>query len=291
MATSPLTRTAACLAFLIVWPLSLYLKSQNSGTRTDVQAPTLEAFFNGVLQNPSSLPEFEKLHRLTVNIGNIRSQEIVQGLPSVFAALEYQDERVKAYACAALFAIAQRPDGAKLLRSHIDEIGRDLLDSPYESIRAGEVTVLTSLKPVPPPEVVPILLTLLKRHDASTQAQGSGIIFELLHIAPENQEVIAAIQEFTSRPLNTKSRIDVLNALGNPSVKDAQLIESVATCLDDPDAGVRLTAIQALTRIGIRALRLAEADLIRLTVDPKQPTDVQSSAKQALQQLRSSKIR
>jgi HEAT repeat protein len=111
----------------------------------------------------------------------------------------------------------------------------------------------------------------------------------LVRIAPENPKVAAAIQEFLSRPLDTKNRIDVLNALGNPAVKDAQLIASVIASLDDPDSGVRSTAIQVLTRIGKFALQQAEPALSRLAADPKQPAEIQDYAKQALRQLHSTR--
>jgi hypothetical protein len=58
--------------------------------------------------------------------------------------------------------------------------------------------------------------TVLKRTDVDVQAQEPGIIFELVHIAPENAEVIAAVREFLSRPLDTKSKVNVLNGLGRP---------------------------------------------------------------------------
>jgi len=139
----------------------------------------------------------------------------------------------------------------------------------------------------PPPEVLPIFLTFLKRTDNDAQAQGSGVIFQLVQIAPENPEVIAAVREFLSRPLDNKSRIDALNALGNPSVKDAQVIAMVTSSLDDSDPGVRSTAIQALGRMGSQALRQAESALEQLAADPKQPAEVTAKAKEALQQLHS----
>lgn len=143
-----------------------------------------------------------------------------------------------------------------------------------------------ALKPMPPPEVVPIFLTFLKRTDPDAQAQGAGIIFELVHIAPENLEVLAAIQEFLSRPsLDSKGKIDTLNALGTSRVKDAHIISMMITSLDDSDQGVRFTAAQALAGIGQSALQQAEPALQRLANDPKQPADVRAAAKEALQRL------
>ncbi len=95
----------------------------------------------------------------------------------------------------------------------------------------------------------------------------------------------AAVREFLSRSLDSESRIDVLNALGNPRVKDARIITMMITSLDDSDQGVRFTAAQALAGMGQSALQQAEPALQRLANDPKQPANVRDAAKQALLRL------
>ena len=252
------------------------------------QTPTVQEFYQALVDHydPSSPPTLENLIRVTDQIAGARPEEITRALPAIFAAMAHQDEAVKHNALTGLFEIARRPDGAGLLKSRVDTIGRDFLASPNPDTRGGEMIILGMLQP-PPPEVLPIFLTFLKRTDNDAQAQGSGVIFQLVQIAPENPEVIAAVREFLSRPLDNKSRIDALNALGNPSVKDAQVIAMVTSSLDDSDPGVRSTAIQALGRMGSQALRQAESALEQLAADPKQPAEVTAKAKEALQQLHS----
>jgi HEAT repeat protein len=249
------------------------------------QTPSLEGFFRTLVDHPSPPPAYENLRQVTGRIEGLRPEEITKALPAIFAALAYQDETVSAYASSALYSISLRPDSAALLKSHIDAIGHSLSTSSRPETRAGEIIVLGTLKPTPPPEVVPIFLAFLKRTDTDAQAQGSGIIFELLQIAPDNPEVIAAVQEFLSRSLDSKSRIDALNAVGNPSVKDARILAMVTASLDDPDPGIRSTAIQALGRMGPQALQQAEPTLHRLAADKTQPADVVAAAKEALQRL------
>ncbi len=272
-----------CFLFVIAAVL-VYVRAQ-----THAQTPPLQTFFQALVDHydPSSLPKLEDVMKVTNQIPGARPEEITRALPAIFAALAHQDETVKAYASTGLFEIARRPDSAELLRSHVDVIGQDLLTSPKPETRAGEMIILGMLQPTPPPEVLPIFMTFLKRTDADARAQGSAIIFELVHIAPENPEVIAAIREFLSRPLDTKSKVDVLNALGDPRVKDARIIAMVIASLDDPDQGVRSTAIQALMRMNQGALRQAEPALQRLAHDPKQPAEVIAAAKEALQRLHS----
>jgi hypothetical protein len=250
------------------------------------QTPTVQEFYQTLVDHydPSSPPPLATVERVTNQIAGARPDEVTKMLPAVFAALAHQGETVKHYALTALYMIALRPDGAALLRSHINAIG-NILTSPIPETRAGAILVLGTLKPVPPAEVVHVFLTFLKRTDADVQAQGPGVIFELVHIAPENPEVIAAVRDFLSRPLDNKSRREALVALGKPTVKDAQIIAMMIASLDDPDMGVRITAAQALSGMGQQALQQAEPALQRLANDPIQPADVRAAAKDALLKL------
>src|SRR5438270_7806377 len=152
---------------------------QNLQRSARAQTPSsLKAFFETVLRNPSTLPKFEDLHALAEAIPNMRSEDIKTALPTIFEALAYQDEHVKAYACAALFAIAGRQDGAKLLENRIEAIGHDLLSTRFAHIQGGEVIILGRLKP-PPPEAAHFLLAFVSQRDRDPNAQG-GAIFELL---------------------------------------------------------------------------------------------------------------
>jgi HEAT repeats len=245
--------------------------------------PTLDAFFQEVLGGPSTLPKFDDLHRVTLRIAGMRPEDIKRALPAVFAALARQDEQVKAYACAALFAIADRPDGAELLKDRIGAIGQDLLLTKDANIQAGEIAILGSVKPSPSPEVVAMLLDFLKRPDV--QAQAAGAIFELIHVAPDDPRVIAEIQDYMSGPVDSRSKINVLNALGNRRVKDARLVSIVTSLFDDSDQNVRLTAIHAVGRMGRQVLEYAEPTLRRLANDPNQPVEIREGAKSALHTL------
>lgn len=271
-------RAAASLVFLA---LCASVASVSGFGQNNVPS-SLRQFFEAMLKNPSALPKFEELNEVTARIADTRAEDIERALPLVLTALSNQDEHVKSYACGALFAIARRPDGAVLLREHIKEIGDDLLNSQFQNIQAGELTILGTLRP-PPPEVASILLRFLKtKHNANVQA---GAIFELLHIAPDSPEVTGSVREFLSRPIGNDIKVAVLNALGDPKVRDARLIGDVVAALQDSDDNVRSTAIQALTRIGKPALERAEPALRHLAADPNQSEQVARDAKSALQRL------
>jgi HEAT repeat protein len=253
----------------------------------DAQTPTIQSFYQALVDHydPSSLPSFDYLQRVIGQIAGARPDEITKALPAIFAAVVHQDVIVSAYADSALYAIALRPDSAALLKTHIDALGHHLLASQNPDGQNAEIVILGTLQPKPPPEVVPIFLTFLKRTDGNANAQGSGVIFELVQFAPDDPEVISATKEFLSRPLDTNTRINVLNALGNRSVKDPHIVAVVIASLDDPDPAVRDTAIQVLTRMEPHALQQAEPALQRLANDKNQPANVVVDAKMALQRL------
>lgn len=248
------------------------------------QTSPLQEFYQSLLRNPSSAPPYENLRKVTGQIEKLRPEEIINALPAIFAAQANQDNTVSGYADSALFSIALRPDSAELLRDYVDAIGHELT-SPAPERRAAAMVILGTLKPVPPPGVVPIFLAFLKRTDADAQAQGSSAIFELVHIAPENPEVIAALRDFLSRPLDSKSKREALVAVGKPTVKDAKILAMMIASLDDADMGVRITAAQALSGMGQQALQQAEPTLQRLANDQNQPADMRAAAKDALQKL------
>jgi len=266
----------ACLLFIAITAIWIYC------TRTHISP--LQRFYIDLVHHydPSKLPKLEDVSKVLNQVPDARPGEITNALPAIMAAFAHRDDTVKAYACTALFAIGRRPDSAKLLNQYTDVLIQDVSDTSNPNIRAGEIVILGGLRPVPPPQVVPSFLAFLKRTDIGVQAQGSGVIFELVQIAPDDPEVITAIREFLSRPLDSTTRIGALNAVGNPKVKDAGLVAMVVASLDDADQGVRFTGIEVLGRMGRNALLRGEPELQRLANDPKQPTNVSNAAKEAL---------
>ncbi len=261
-----------------------YLQAQSAPNAQP--APSVREFFQALVEHysPSSLPKYEDVLRVVDQIAGAHPEDISNALPAIFTALAHPDDNVKIDAAFALTAIGRRPDSAKLLRNYIGAIS-DLFNLSDPRLQATPTLIFPGLRPAPPPEVLPLLVTFLKRTDRDPKTQAAAI-FALVRIAPEKPEVAAAIQEFLSRPLDSSSRIDVLNALGNPRMRDVGIIRMVINSIDDPDQGVRFTAIQALTRMGQHALLQAEPALRQVAEDPKQPAEVKAAATEALQKIR-----
>jgi hypothetical protein len=231
---------------------------------------------------PGSLPKFDELMRVEEQIAGLQSEDVTRSLPVVFTALGHRDLDVRVYASSALFAISLRPDSAALLKDRLGPIG-DLLSESDPRLQGIATMIILNLKPAPP-EAVTLLLNYLKRIDSDQDAQGSAI-FTLVRIAPEKPEVVAAILQFLSRPLEKRSRIGALNALGYPGVRDARVISMVIAETDDPDQGIKLTAIQSISRMGKDAVRQARPVLQRLAEAPQETPEVQAAAKEALRQI------
>lgn len=249
---------------------------------------------------------------------NFRPPPVAEILPSVSAFLKREDRDPRAQADAALYlvnhaldhpeAIAaiqsfmSRPMDAQARIGALNALGnprvRDSrlidsviasLDDPDLAVRLTAVQTLIRVGPHALQRAGPTLqrqvsdmLALLRQRDADLGTQ-VHTIYLLLQYAPDNAEVLAAIREFLSRPLDSDPRRSALQNLGNPRLKDPSLIRLVISSLDDPDSSVRLSAINALTRIGRHALLPARRALERLARDPKQPAEVKNAVERALQ--------
>lgn len=246
----------------------------------------VQEFFEQLVRDPSLFPRHEDLSRITTGIGGARSQEIQSALPAIFLALGHENEKVRLYAAAALFAISLRPDSAQLLEEHVREIGR-LFDSPDIRMQRTACSVLGQLRPAPPAGVLPMFLGYIRQTDAQARAQPAAIWF-VIRYAPDDQSVISVVTQFLSRRLDRQTRIDTLNAVGTPQVRDVRFIEAIARSLSDPAEPVRKTTVQTLRRIGRHALGQAKPILQQLARSDSS-VEVRAAAMDALNAIANAK--
>ncbi len=232
--------------------------------------------------DPSSASAQSGLRRIAEKIRNSSSDDVAAAIPLMIGALR-GSENPRLCTLVVLFDVSLRPDSAQLLSSYIGPIG-NLLNSPDERFQTTPPIIFLNLKPQPPPEVVPPLLTYLTRTDLDPKAQTSAL-FALAKIAGDNPEVISGIRGFLARPLAKGVRIDALNALGDSRVHDPDVVAMVTASLDDADQGVRFTAAQTLRNMGEDAVRQAEPALQKVIERADEAPEVKDAARAALKSI------
>lgn len=251
----------------------------------DAQAPSLslQEFFRGLVDHydASAPPGVDDVPKVAERISGARPRDVSEALPAILTALGHPDRNVRIHAIDALFAISQRQDSAVLIKPHLDAI-LSLLSSPDQSFVRGGFMILEGLRPVPPPEIVPPIVAYLRRTDPGLAPSQTSAVFLLLQDAPENPEVIAAIEEFSKRPIDEAARIATLDAICIQPRKSGRLAAIVIASLRDSSPNVRQRAIYDVRRLGQAALTNAVPDLQRIAVDPNESDEIKAAAQKAL---------
>lgn len=120
--------------------------------------------------------------------------------------------RAKAASLATFSSVSRRSDSGMLLKDRITEMST-MFDSPNPRLQAIPPLIFSNMKRLPS-EGLLALVSFLRRTDRDQDAQGATI-FALVRLAPDRPEVMAAIQEFLSRPLDSNSRVEGAERAGN----------------------------------------------------------------------------
>jgi hypothetical protein len=271
--------TAGVLAIVFVLTLC---NSHAQTTPAAQQQETLAQFFERTIKSSQSTPTDEKtLDRVERRAAGASAEEISDALPLIIAAVQSDDEMAVRCAGISLIAISVRQDSGALLRPYVSELAR-LFDSPKDYLRRSSLLMLATLKPVPPPEAVVVLLSFVKRTDADTQFQ-AATISGLLANKPYNEAVLQTAEQFMSRPLESTTRVVVLNGVRHSLVKDVRIERIVLRDLSDPNPGVQRAAIGALDRMGPEALTSAQPALAILA--KSEDKDLAAAARAALARI------
>jgi HEAT repeat protein len=250
------------------------------------QSPvSIQDFFRGLVEHHKrgAPAKDEDLLAVADGVPAATPKDISDALPWIQSALSDRDHTVQAYAAFILMTVARRQDGVDLLRPYLRSIS-NLLNSPNDRLQGMAVNILASLRPEPPPQVLPVLLEFVKQTDRDPNAQVVALSLAL-RMAPEQFEVITAVDILWSRPVSSQVRESVLNAIANSRTKDAHLVELVITALSDSAEEVRFTAAQALWRMGKDAILRARPVLQDLLQRPDESAQVKTAAAQALRVL------
>ena len=248
-------------------------------------APSPEQFFRTLAQysNSAPMPSHDEVLRAVDQIPGLGASEARTAVVQVMAALANSNDQVKKYAALALTVVGDRQDGQELLGPHVNRIA-GLLNEGNDRLQVGGVYILAMLERSRSSEIIPLLVKFIRRPDRDLHAEASALGLLARH-ARENNEAAAAVKEFLSRPLTADVRIDALNSLRNSQTTDYQIIDSVIAALDDPDKGVRFTAVQVIPAMGPDALSQAEPALRKTLERADESTETKELAKKALEKV------
>jgi hypothetical protein len=219
------------------------------------------------------------------------ARELKTDLPVYTQWLMAGSEQDRRCAGIVLLAVVFRMDSTTLLRPHIPKLGT-LLNSQDDQMQRTVGTILSSLRPAPPPEVIPPFLTYLQSSGRNQQMQAAAVS-TLLRADPQNTNVIAAVAEFSSRTLSIPARETLLNGIANSKTNDPRLIRLVIDGLQTRDQPIRYTAVQAIRRMGPNAVRQAQPELQQLAHEglagdddtQKRQAQIREFAKEALRMI------
>jgi len=255
------------------------------GSLAGQTTPSVQSFFRQLARQPadSSLPTYDDVLKVVDEIPAATPDDITVALPVIVQALSHPNDGIKVDAAFALTAVAMRADSASLLEPHLAAIN-SLFDSANDRLQNSAVFIFSVLKPKPPQEIVPPLLNFLAKSDRDTHAQASAVGV-LARYEPEDALVTTAIKNFLSRKLDPESRASAFNALRSTRVKP-QIVDMIIAGLDDPNQGVRFTAVQVIPSLGRTALLQAQPALEKMANRPGETQDVKKYANEALAQIK-----
>ena len=206
-------------------------------------------------------------------------EEIRAGLPWIEKAIQSPRLEVRHYGGLGLFAINLRPDSRSLIEYLVPVIAKGL-ENPEINTRIWAIRALSEMKPKPPEGAISYVLRALQ----SDKELGPGIVFELVQIDPNRDDIATAIAAYmTSRMKTPGERVDTLNALTTRPVQDKRLIALMASNLTGQPEDVQIAAIHALTTSGPTGVETVRLQLQQLTESGETSERLRSAAKKALE--------
>ncbi len=248
------------------------------------QSTTPKAFFeNRLADRPdASPPPYDTLLRVVDSIGASSVGELQAILPLIRSALKSNVANLPIEGVFALFAIAQRPDGGKLLLGILPEIV-SLTLHPDERISGGSVAILRNLTRTIPESSVPLLLNRLMAPGAPTLVK-SEIVRSLLESSKRNdQQVLKSVEAYLTLDSEPRVKIATLGAITANRFKTPAIATYALSCLNDKDKHVQIAAIQAVYALGQDVRATAGPRISRLANDQTVDEQVRAVAERALQ--------
>jgi hypothetical protein len=231
-----------------------------------------------------STAELQRVHQWAIESP---LAEVAADLPTVVAALSDPDEYVRAQAAAVFVVIGSRPDGDALLEAEIARpetaaaIAR-LAASSEPREQSVALWFLANFRGRSSPDLLQPLLDVLLQPALEPRRQ-LGALAAVSRLAPEQGEVVAAVEVFASRPLDDATRVEMLKTLQLSRIDSGNLRVAVIQNLAERNAAVKTQAIAVLTRMGPTAISSAAQNLREIAERPEESQSVRDAALAALQ--------
>jgi hypothetical protein len=272
------TTRAIALAGLLTIP-SLFAHAQQPSRQS------LTTIYENIIENSAKgqLSNLTEVAGHLDNLSGLSVAEIQSALPLMQEAMNSPHVEVRSCGLIGLYAIDERMDSAALIGYLVPDIAKNLQDPTTWALA---YMTLSGMKPKPPEAAISLLLQALQS-DEQLQAHpklGAGVVFSLVQIDPNREDISAAIDAYMNSKMKTDSqRVDTLNALATRQVLDKRLIADISANLTQPTEEVRISAIRALTRSGAPGVEAARRKLEQMA-GASEPSDrVRAAANQALE--------
>jgi hypothetical protein len=226
-------------------------------------------------------PSYDALLRVVNSLEASSAEDIQASLPLLSHALRSNVSNLPVEAVFAFFAIARRPDGAKLLSGNLVEIA-SLMQHSDERISGGSTTILRELTRSIPDSTVPLLLVQLRSPGAPTLVK-SEIVRTLLELPRKaDPQILTSVEAFLAQPFEPKVRAATLGALTANRFNTPAISAFALASLSDGNKDVQIAAIQAVYALGQDVRDRARPKISLLASDVAVDEQVRTMAQRAL---------
>jgi hypothetical protein len=241
----------------------------------DAAVPSVSVFLQRLIDDPGRTPDYGEGMAAADQVARIPAETVRDILPLVFSALRVNRDVVQVNAALVLHAVSLRADSKTMLEPRINDI-LGLLAWGDARVKMTVPMVLARMR-APNSKIVPELARFLQ-DTSQPVAVKTVIVCTLMQVAAADGQARTSIVSFFNSDLNTRARIDAINAIACRPTDDPQIAGLVKKQLDSKDPDVKAAAIQVIGRLGPRAIAASKDSLLRIANASDERPDVRMQA-------------
>jgi hypothetical protein len=244
----------------------------------------IEPYFKALLSGQAKRAD-QSGARLETAMKVASPADIAAALPLIFSALSSADGDVRTEGAGGLLDVGRRPDGVALLTPGLPKI-YEMIGNP--KLNQLAIPVLDELRPAPP-EALRVVAEYMGRLGPSDPVQPL-VAQVLIRNAHGDDQILDAILQFASQPLNEFVRYRLLDIITFWFKGNERLIRVLEAALSDPNPAIRARGIHDLSQLGRDVMSPYTLDLQRIAADSNEPRKVKDEADLALRVLAGSSL-